>query len=133
MIWKTVHGKSQTLFFCSHWHMYRYFCILYSKRFWSANPFLFAPFHFTLWMTHLFDGKHTTWEEKGNKNSLSKRENMRGILNSVIQNMFYTCTYCMKFLPHLLLLLLPLFYTSGFNFKLHISSIFSVDDLPDLT
>lgn len=95
-------------FFCSHWHTYRYFCILYSKLSWSANPFLFAPFHFTIWMTHLFDVKHTTWEEKGKKKSLSKRENMRGILNSVIQNMFYTCTYCMKLLPHLLLLLLYL-------------------------
>lgn len=54
------------------------------------------------------------------KNSLSRKENTRGILSSVIQNMFYTCTSCMKLLPHLLLLfLLVLFYTSGFSFKLH--------------
>lgn len=36
-------------------------------------PLPSAPFHFTVWMTHLFDVKRITWEEKGRKRA-SQRE-----------------------------------------------------------
>lgn len=99
----------------------------------QPTPFPSAPFHFTIWMTHLFDVKHITWAEKGRK-SLSKRENMRELwLRSyrtcpthelTAWNYYHICYCCFSCYSFILLVSI---------WNSIISSIFSVDDLPDLT
>lgn len=99
----------------------------------QPTPFPLHPSFHNVSDTFVWCETHHMRSE-GKKNSLSKKENRRGILNSAIYDMFYTCTYCTKLLPHLLLLFLWLCFTLLPSILGSvISSISSVDDLPDLT
>ena len=55
-------------------------------------PFRSAPFHFTIWTTHSFDGKYITWEEKGRKKKqlVKERKHERNFKFSNIQHVLHT-------------------------------------------